>query len=72
MKAKKILSVMLASVMAVGMMAGCGSSKSSEEKTGGAAKAEKKDVTLTVWGPQEDQAEIKGKDQYKDGILKYM
>jgi len=73
MKAKKILSVMLASVMAVGMMAGCGSSsKSSEEKSGGAAKAEKKDVTLTVWGPQEDQAEIKGMDQYKDGILKYM
>ena len=73
MKAKKILSGRLASVIAVGMMAGCGSSsKSSEEKSGGAAKAEKKDVTLTVWGPQEDQAEIKGMDQYKDGILKYM
>ncbi|MBR1865334.1 MAG: extracellular solute-binding protein [Lachnospiraceae bacterium] len=34
-----------------------------------AATGETKDVTLTVWGPQEDQAPLDG---YDDGILKYM
>jgi arabinogalactan oligomer/maltooligosaccharide transport system substrate-binding protein len=73
MKTKKILSILLASAMTVGMLAGCGSSdKSADTKTGSAKTAEKKDVTLTVWGPQEDQAEIEGMDQYKEGILKYM
>lgn len=34
-----------------------------------AATGETKDVTLTVWGPQEDQAPVEG---YADGILKAM
>ena len=76
MKAKKIVATLLTASMAAGMLAGCGgtASKSSSKSSASssAKKTETKDVTLTVWGPQEDQAAIEGKDEYKDGILKYM
>ena len=76
MKAKKIVATLLTASMAAGMLAGCGGSATKSSSTGKASssskKTETKDVTLTVWGPQEDQAAIDGKDQYKDGILKYM
>ncbi|MEE3393397.1 MAG: extracellular solute-binding protein [Lachnospiraceae bacterium] len=83
MRLKKAIALLLASTMTVGMLTGCGSSSSnsgsssaagSSDTTGASSSAETetKDVTLTVWGPQEDQAPIEGQDQYKDGILKYM
>lgn len=72
MKLKKVMATAMVATMAVGMTA-CGSSDSkettkakSEEAT---TSAEPKDVTLTVWGPQEDQAKVKG---YDEGILKAM
>lgn len=59
---KKLVSALLVSAMALGTFAGCGSNgatnKGTEAQKGGtqsAAPAEKKDVELTVWSPQEDQ-----------------
>lgn len=61
---KKILARALAGVMAVSLLAGCGagpapdSTTSSSNSQGG--QTETKDVVLTVWGPQEDQADDNG------------
>ncbi len=71
---KKFLSIALASVMMLGLFAGCGEQAPAPEKapapeapvteapaaaeTTQAAAAE--DITLTVWGPQEDQADENG------------
>lgn len=60
---KKLVSALLVSAMALGTFAGCGSNgaanKGTEAQKGAgtqsAAPAEKKDVELTVWSPQEDQ-----------------
>lgn len=78
MKMKKFLSGALATAMVAGLV-GCGGGDTTESTTAangaGDTSAESteatetKDVTLTVWGPQEDQAAVEG---YDDGILKAM
>ena len=64
---KKILAMLLACVMIVGLFAGCGSKetadttaaaeKPTETNAPEETKAEAEDITLTVWGPQEDQGD---------------
>ena len=57
---KKIIALLLACVMIVGLLAGCGAKKPStdnnETKPGAPADTKPVDITLTVWGPSEDQA----------------
>ncbi len=57
MKLKKLLALGLAAVMSLSILAGCSSSSSEAPKGDG----EKVAVTVTVWGPQEDQSEENGK-----------
>lgn len=64
---KKLVSLLLVSAMALGTFAGCGSKGAEGNEPAGtenqgaaagteaAAEEEKKEVTLTVWSPQEDQ-----------------
>ena len=56
---KKLVSLLLVSAMAFGTLAGCGNSndsKKTDTKDAGESKdGETKDVSLTVWSPQEDQ-----------------
>ena len=56
---KKLVSLLLVSAMAFGTLAGCGNSndsKKADTKDAGESKdGETKDVSLTVWSPQEDQ-----------------
>ena len=56
---KKLVSLLLVSAMAFGTLAGCGNSndnKKADTKDAGESKdGETKDVSLTVWCPQEDQ-----------------
>ena len=76
MRMKKVLAGTLATAM-VASLVGCGGSTTETTteaaKDSGAADAseevEVKDVSLTVWGPQEDQAPVEG---YDEGILKAM
>lgn len=81
MKMKKFLSGALATAM-VASLVGCGGGDAGEsttaannggdtsaESTEAAGSGEAKDVTLTVWGPQEDQAPLDG---YDKGILPAM
>ena len=78
MKMKKFLSGALATAMVAGLV-GCGGGDTTESTTAApngndtsaenTETAETKDVTLTVWGPQEDQAAVDG---YDEGILKAM
>lgn len=76
MRMKKVLAGTLATAM-VASLVGCGGSTTETAteaaKDSGAADAseevEVKDVSLTVWGPQEDQAPVEG---YDEGILKAM
>ena len=63
MKLRKVSAVFLTVALVMTTMAGCGSSGGEEEK------AEKKKVTLTVWGPEEEQMEVEG---YREGTLKAM
>ena len=57
MSIKKLFVLSLAVLMALGMLAGC-----SNKSGGGETPAEDKvAVTVTVWGPQEDQSEENGK-----------
>lgn len=60
---KKIIALLLASVMVIGLFAGCGSAPA-ESKAPAAPKATEADanaapeaISLKVWGPQEDQAD---------------
>ena len=74
MRAKKLCALLLTTAMVTSVFTGCGKTSSTGDKAssadaGSSAKTETKDVKLTVWGPQEDQAKMKG---YKDGILKAM
>ena len=78
MKLKKALALGLVATMSATAVVGCGAkdsssdnatSKSSEASSSSEKKTETKDVTLTVWGPQEDQAKVEG---YDEGILKAM
>ncbi len=66
---KKFLAMMLAGIMVVGLFAGCGAAPTDETQTPGTnsgtvttepVAADPVDVTLTVWGPQEDQADENG------------
>ena len=68
---KKIIALLLACVMLVGLFAGCSSAKTDSNdgqqagnsgnagNAGNAGNTETKpvDITLTVWGPSEDQAD---------------
>ncbi len=64
---KKIIALMLVCMMVIGLFAGCASSNGdepAETKSAGTeapaqteAPAEVEDITLTVWGPQEDQVD---------------
>ena len=71
MKKKRVLALIMAALMTGGLMTGCGSSDSgSADNSGDAAEQEEvQEVSLTVWGPQEDQAALEG---YDEGILKSM
>ena len=74
MRAKKLCALLLTTAMVTSVFTGCGKTSSTGDKAssadaGSSAKTETKDVKLTVWGPQEDQAKMKG---YNDGILKAM
>ena len=72
MRIKKLCALLLTTAMLTTAVTGCGSSSGSEEKKASSDTAvtqETKDVTLTVWGPQEDQAKVTGDDE---GILKAM
>ena len=55
---KKIIALLLASLMIVGMFAGCNSADANPagNQQGGSAE-NPVDITLTVWGPSEDQAD---------------
>ena len=68
---KKIVALLLTCVMAVGLFAGCAPKEQAPETTGAAVteatetttaatEATPEDVTLTVWAPQEDQADENG------------
>ncbi|MCR4998651.1 MAG: sugar ABC transporter substrate-binding protein, partial [Lachnospiraceae bacterium] len=64
---KKVLAMLLATTMVATAFAGCGSktedgaaAPAAAAEGGDAAAAETTDVTLTVWGPQEDQDEANG------------
>ena len=72
MRLKRLSALLLTAALVTTGVTGCGSSSDDSKKdssTASSSKEETKDVTLTVWGPQEDQAEL---GDYKDGILKAM
>lgn len=72
MKLKKLVAMGLSMAMVTGMFAGCGKKDDNSGSTsdkGTSKQEETKDVSLTVWGPQEDQAKVDG---YDEGILKAM
>ena len=52
---KKIIALALACMMVIGLFAGCNSTEQPKNTTANNAAPEK--ITLTVWGPSEDQAE---------------
>ena len=51
---RKVISVLLVTAMVSALAAGCGGSGGQEGE--GASSGEKQDVTLTMWGAEEDQA----------------
>lgn len=70
---KKIIALLLACMMVVGMFAACGSSNSTETQAPAAnndapateasnEEVEVQDITLKVWGPSEDQTPQEGHD----------
>lgn len=58
---KRVVSTLLTAVMAVSLLAGCGSKGGEESTDGGASDDGPVKATMTVWGPQEDQSEESGK-----------
>ncbi len=75
MKIKKIWAILLTAALTAGAATGCGNTGAQEDTRGNNAEdssgeqKEARDVSLTVWGPQEDQAKLEG---YDEGILKAM
>lgn len=59
---KKVVSVFLAGVMAVSVLAGCGADKKEAASGSGTSKAAgyAEDAKLKIWGSQEDQDMLKG------------
>lgn len=55
---KRVVSVFLATAMAVTLLGGCGSKKEESKNDEGSTGPVK--ATMTVWGPQEDQSEESG------------
>ena len=62
------MAMMMALMLCVGLLAGCGGSSSSSGgggtgggDAGGSETKEVVDATVTVWGPQEDQSDDNGK-----------
>jgi arabinogalactan oligomer/maltooligosaccharide transport system substrate-binding protein len=61
MNTAKLLKGSLTAVLAASMLAGCSSSTAATATASASAAAEEKiTATITVWGPQEDQAEANG------------
>ncbi|MBO6040966.1 MAG: sugar-binding protein, partial [Oscillospiraceae bacterium] len=61
---KRTVCVILALLLCVGMLAGCGGSTGAaktEEPAAAPADAGPVEVNVTVWGPQEDQSDDNGK-----------
>lgn len=72
MRSKKLCALLLTAAMVTTAVTGCGKSSdknSADKDVVETTETEARDVTLTVWGPQEDQAGVEG---YKNGILKAM
>lgn len=67
MKAKKILSTVLAGVMAAGLLAGCGSSSSSGKTSSGSSKGDSKSMSIMLSGTESDSF-VKG---YRNIINKW-
>lgn len=66
MKAKKMLSIILAASLMTASLIGCGGTKTEEkDKSGGSSQQ----ITLKVWAPQEDQ---KPSDGYPNGIVPFL
>ena len=68
----------MAMVLVMGSMTACGSkddtANTDNSSTGGdtATTTETKDITLTVWSPQDDQADFSKVDaKYGDNLLAY-
>ena len=58
---KKLLTIALACVMVLGLFAGCGeTAPAATEAAVAETEAKAEVITLTVWGPQEDQADENG------------
>ena len=61
---KRTVCVILALLLCVGMLAGCGGSsgaaKTEEPAAAAPADAGPVEVNVTVWGPQEDQSDDNG------------
>lgn len=58
---KKIVSLIMTALLCAGLLAGCGGSGGSGSGASGGGSGEAVDVTVTVWGPQEDQSDDNGK-----------
>ena len=63
---KKIVSLIMTALLCAGLLAGCGGSGASGSGASGSGASgggsgEAVDVTVTVWGPQEDQSDDNGK-----------
>lgn len=69
MKKKRVLALFMTALMAGGLLAGCGSAENKSADSDSGSTDEVQQVSLTVWGPQEDQAAVEG---YDEGILKAM
>lgn len=81
MKLRKVTAMTLTAAMCAATLFGCGSEAPTNEAPASEAApandaadaaeapAEVRDVTLKVWGPQEDQSAVEG---YDAGILAYM
>ncbi len=58
---KKLACIFFAAVLCLGLLAGCGGGESSAPAATSGGSSEPVAVTVTVWGPQEDQSDDNGK-----------